>query len=134
MRLLSGVLLPETRSARERGRTSRQRAQTLETPTVSCATLRVSEEDRTPRPAVSCCAVRVVLGIPAAEFFDPPCGLDPLLPARPPRMTRGADGDTELGDRRAGGIGRATRTHNRRCAIVRHLLPQLHGRSTRTSL
>ena len=49
MLLLSGVLLPETRSARERGRTSRQRSQTLETPTVSCATLRISGYQRKAR-------------------------------------------------------------------------------------
>src|SRR4029453_1067298 len=39
--LLSCALLPESRAARARGRTSRQRSQTLETPAVSCAIPRV---------------------------------------------------------------------------------------------
>src|SRR5262245_1242497 len=87
----------------------------------------VAGESATPRPAVSCSAVRVVSRIPAAEFFDPPCGRGQLLPARPPRMTRGADGDAELRDGRAGGIGRATRTHNRGFAIG-GMLRGLHER------
>ena len=120
MLLLSCVLLPETHSARERGRTSQQRSQTTNTSFIPCATPQGpggSGERVTRGREAACCAVRVASRIPAAEFFDRPCGLAPLLPARPPRMTRGADGDTELGDRRAGGIGRATRAHNRRCAI-----------------
>jgi hypothetical protein len=83
-------------------------------------------EGATPRPAVSCFAVRVVSRIPAAEFFYGPGGLDPLLPARPPRMTRGADGDAELWDRRAGGIGCATRAHNR-CGIIGGMSCSLHA-------
>src|SRR5437899_7941980 len=92
----------------------------MDTPSVSCATPQGpggSGERVTPRRAAAFLAVRVVPRIPAAEFFYPPCGLDQLLPARPPRMTRGADCDAELRDRRAGGIGRATRTHNRCCTI-----------------
>ena len=91
MLLLSCVLLPETRSARERGTdlaAARPDAGDAYGLVRDSQDLRVSEEGATPRPAVSCCAVRVVLCIPAAEFFDPPCGLDPLLPARPPRMMR----------------------------------------------
>ena len=57
--------------------------------------------------------VCVVPRIPALEFFHPSGGIDQLLSASPPRMTRGTDGDAELWDRRAGGIGRATRAHNR---------------------
>src|SRR5262245_44228027 len=86
---------------------------------------RVLEERATPRRAVSFFAVRVVPRIPAAEFFDSPCGIDQLLPASPPRMTRGADGDAELQDRRAGGIGRATRAHNH-CLTIRGMPRSLH--------
>src|SRR5262249_29782469 len=64
--------------------------------------------------------------IPAAEFFYLPCGLDQLLPAGPPRMTRGADSDAELWDRRAGRIGRTTRTHNR-CFTIGGMPRSLHG-------
>src|SRR5262245_63630298 len=118
MLLLSCVLLPETRSEREWGQTSWSRAHTTSTPFVSCAPPqgpRRSGERVTPRPVVSCLVVRVVPRIPALECFRSPSGLDPLLPARPPRMTRGADGDAELRDRRAGGLGRATSAHTRRC-------------------
>src|SRR6266700_194201 len=102
----------------------------MNTPSVSCATPQGpggSGERVTPRRAAAFLAVRVVPRIPAAEFFYPPCGLDQLLPARPPRMTRGADGDAELRDRRAGGIGRATRAHN--CGrTIRGMYSSLHRR------
>src|SRR6266850_7252778 len=80
----------------------------------------------TPRRAVSCLGVRAVPRIPPAEFFHPPCGLDRLLPASPPRMTRGADGDAERRDRRACGIDGATRAHNRGLTI-RGMPSSLHG-------
>jgi hypothetical protein len=80
----------------------------------------------TPRRAGSCLGVRVVPRIPPAEFFHPPCGLDRLLPASPPRMTRGADGDAERRDRRACGIDGATRAHNRGLTI-RGMHSSLHG-------
>src|SRR5882724_5645126 len=80
----------------------------------------------TPRRAVSCSGVRVVPRIPPAEFFHPPCGLDRLLPASPPRMTRGADDDAERRDRRACGIDGATRAHNRGLTI-RGMPSSLHG-------
>jgi hypothetical protein len=80
----------------------------------------------TPRRSVSCLVVRAVPPIPPAEFFHPPCGLDRLLPARPPRMTRGADGDAERRNRRACGIDGATRAHNRGLTI-RGMHSSLHG-------
>src|SRR2546428_10723649 len=80
----------------------------------------------TPRRAVSCLGVRVVPRIPPAEFFHPPWGLDRLLPASPPRMTRGADGDAGLRDRRACGIDGATCAHNRGLTI-RRMPSSLHG-------
>jgi hypothetical protein len=49
--------------------------------------------------ALSFRAVRVVLRILPAEFFSASCGINQLLPARPPWVTRGADGDAELRDR-----------------------------------
>src|ERR671930_899622 len=85
----------------------------------------MSGECVTPRQAVSFLAVCIVPRIPAAEFFHAPCGIDELLPASPPRMTGGADGDAELRDRRAGGIGRATRTHHRGL-LIRGMYRSLH--------
>ena len=41
-------------------------------------------------------------------------------------MTRGADGDAEMRNRRAGGIGRTTRAHNRGLTI-RGMYSSLHG-------
>src|SRR5262245_53528508 len=66
---------------------------------------------------VSSLAVGVVPRIPPVELFHPPCGIDQLLPAGPPRMTCGADGDAEMWDRRACGIGCATRAYDRGLAI-----------------
>ena len=69
--------------------------------------------------------VCVVPRIPALEFFHLSGGIDQLLSASPPWMTRGTDGDAELWDRRAGGIGRATRAHNRGLT-VRGMPSSLH--------
>src|SRR5687768_13943445 len=106
-----------------------QRSHAMDTPSVSCATRqgpRASEVRVTLRRAESFLVVRVVPRIPALEFFHPPGGIDQLLPAAPPRMTRGADGDAEMRDRRACGIGRATGAHNR-CLTVRGMHSSLHG-------
>src|SRR5438132_751276 len=70
---------------------------------VSCATRqdpRASEARVTPRRAESFFVVCVVPRIPALEFFHPSGGIDQLLSASPPRMTRGTDGDAELWERR----------------------------------
>src|SRR5262245_55424998 len=101
MLLLSCARLPETRTAAppDAG-DARSLGRDTQGP-------RVAGEGTTPRPAASCFAVRMVPGIPAAEFFDWSGGRAPLLPARPPRMTRGAHSDAQLRDGRAGGIGRA---------------------------
>ena len=69
---------------------------------------------------------RVVPPISPVKLFHAPSGIALLAPARPPRMTGGADGDAELRDRRAGGIGRATRTHNR-CCTIGGMSRSLHG-------
>ncbi len=101
----------------------------METPSVACTPQqgsRVPGERVTPRQVVSCLAVGVVPRVPALELFHSPGGIDPLLPARPPRMTRGADGDAELRDRRAGGIGRATRAPYR-CCTIGGMPRSLHG-------
>src|SRR5215831_14840270 len=106
-----------------------QRSDAMDTPSVSCATRqgpRASEARVTLRRAVSFLIVRVVPRIPALELFHPPCGIDQLLPAGPPRMTRGADGDAEMRDRRACGIGRATGAYNR-CLTIRGMHNSLHG-------
>src|SRR5215470_17462034 len=105
-----------------------QRSDAMDTPSVSCATRqgpRASEARVTLRRAVSLLVVRVVPRIPALEFFHPPYGIDQLLPAGPPRMTRSADGDAEMRDRRACGISHATRAHNR-CLTVRGMHSSLH--------
>src|SRR6266446_9534830 len=70
-------------------------------------------------------AVRVVPPISPLQLFHSPGGIVPLLPAGPPRMTRGADGDAELRDRRAGGIGCATRAQNR-CRTIEGMHSSLH--------
>src|SRR5262249_43916900 len=87
---------------------------------------RVSGECVTPRRVKSFLVVRVVRRIPPLEFFHPACGIDQLLPASPPRMTRSAGGDAEMRDRRASGIGRTTRAHNRGLTI-RGMDSSLHG-------
>ena len=100
----------------------------METPSVSCTPRqgpRASRERVRSRQVVLCLAVGVVPRILALECFHSPCGIDQLLPACPPRMTRGADGDAELWDRRAGGVGHATRTYNR-CCIISGMSHSLH--------
>src|SRR5678816_3362821 len=91
----------------------------MDTPSVVCAVPPCacpSTEARTTR-AVSSLVVGVVPPIPPVELFHPPCGIDQLLPASPPRMTGGADDDAEMRDRRACGIGRATRAYDRGLTI-----------------
>ena len=70
--------------------------------------------------------VCIVLHISPLKLFHASSGIALLAPASPPRMTRGADGDAELRDRRAGGISRTTRAQNR-CLTIRGMYHSLHA-------